>query len=270
MNGFDKKKTAGFTMLELIIVMAIIMTLSAISITVIQMIARDQAMSKTTTRIENLIAKYRDAAMRTHDSYQIIFDRHRNSIRVFWCGPDGVLDRPGDANAGRDDELVEEMFLDWDMQFDKAVIEKQYMLDKDGNVMPAPPDDPDVGRPDYNGKIYDDEEEEEEEEEERVYATGVLILHTDGSIELAKMRPEPGNFEEVPLYKHGDDGTLEDEPLFNVSHSKFLDKVDAEIIISRIGDLRKVFIEINPYTGKVSTQITIMKYEDEDEEVDEE
>ena len=261
MNRIDKKNKAGFTLLELIIVMAIIMTISGISLTVIQMIARDQAMSTTAIKIENLITKYRNKTMSTQDPYQIIFDRHRNSIRVFWCGIDGVLDKQGDANAGRDDILVEELFLDWDMKFDKAVIERQYMRNANDKTAPMPPDDPDAEHSDYNGK---------QDEDDEVYAAGALILHADGSIEFAKVRPAPGNFQNVPLYQGGEGAALEDEPALDVAHSKFGKKIDAEIIISRAGERKRILIEINPNTGKVSTKITVMEKEDEPEEDDDE
>jgi prepilin-type N-terminal cleavage/methylation domain-containing protein len=226
----------GFTLVELLIVISIILALSAISVTTVLMFISEDKLSLEGDKIEVFLRRQRQRVRTTRMERRVILDFVRRSMRVYSPGQDRVFGSPDNIDAGEDDTLEEEFFLDKGLYFQRAVMKLEDYLgpepffeNVEEELMPS-------------ADTYDE------------YVTGALLFKRDGTIELQKITPGTGE--------------VDDESSINldVSTTKWHLNEDADIIIALKAEPKRLLIDVKPGAGRFVSKVTAIGRTEEEEQ----
>jgi len=237
-------KKSGFTLIELIIVIGIITTLSMMSVGVIYVIIAEDELVTEGQNIQDTILRYANKARVERTPYRIIFDFGRGSLRVYTSGIDRKFGSIDDSDAYADDKLEKEFMLPRGMYFERAVI----TLDESGEQPPSP--DPDEELPDPNFRNV----------------TGAILLHPNRYMELQKIIPGEGTIQEDEEEEEDWEEEDDDEINLDISETKWIASIDADIIVSKYGERKKILIDVRPLVGKIYFKVDLLQPPDDETE----
>jgi type II secretory pathway pseudopilin PulG len=223
------KNTRGFTLVELLIVISILIAVTGMSTFALLMFLAEDKLTNTGDRIELYFRQQRQHARTTRIDRRIIFDFVRRSMLVYSAGPNNTF---GSYDAPDPDDVYEEEFtLDTDtinsLWFEKAVIK---LSDYQGGgasapYFPAYKEDPNIPPPGNQAQ----------------YQTGALRFARDGTIAIEKLVPATG--------------ALEESLNLDVPTSSWDTNKDADIIIAMKGEKRRLLIDVRPLSGSVDSKV---------------
>jgi len=248
MTKRDRHNRNGFTLIEIITVLGILLFLSGISYSVIFIIIREDELLTEGQQIADIIRLYASRARTKRIPHRIIFDFGRGSLRIFSAGPDRRFGTEDDLEAYEDDFMEEEHFLPRSMYFERAVMTYEEF---EGPYSKPPTDlDEDLYDPNQN------------------YTTGTLLLHPDRYIEMQLLVPATGKVPENTVEEDEDEEDEDEEEeettgnIFDVPETKWIKSVNADIIIAKYNERKKVLIDIRPLTGRVYIKVNALKTEE--------
>ncbi len=235
-----KTNDGGFTLIELIVVMGIILFLCGISFGVILTIVRDEALISKAQEIKNVVREFSSKARSQKRPYRIIFDFGRGSMRIFSSGLDGKFGSFEDQKAGEDDVLERELLLPRSMYFERAI---------------TPPPNDEEGNPRRQPKKVGDPLPDPNENDE----VGALLLHGERYIEIQRIIPLNNTIVQT--------GTDE---MLDVPTTDWEACTNADIIIGKYGSHKKILIDIMQASAQIKVKIAKLKVEEVEEEEEEE
>ncbi|MFH1549451.1 MAG: type II secretion system protein [Planctomycetota bacterium] len=239
----NRQNRNGFTLIEIITVLGILMFLSGISYSVIFIIIREDELLTEGQQIADIIRLYASKARTKRIPHRIIFDFGRGSMRIFSAGPDRRFGTEDDLEAYEDDFMEEEHFLPRSMYFERAIMTHE--------EFEGP-----YSRPltDLDEDLYDPNQN---------YTTGTLLLHPNRYIEMQLLVPGTGK---VPENTGEEDEDEEEEEttgnIFDVPETKWIKSINADIIVAKYNERKRVLIDIRPLTGRVYVKVNALKVEE--------
>ena len=246
MTKRDRHNRNGFTLIEIITVLGILLFLSGISYSVIFFIIREDELLTEGQQVADIIRLYASRARTRRIPHRIIFDFGRGSMRIFSAGPDRRFGTEDDLEAYEDDFMEEEHFLPRSMYFERAIMKYEEF---DGYNRPPTDLDEDLYDPNQN------------------YTTGALLLHPNRYIEMQLLVPGTGKVPENTGEEEDEDEEEEETTgnIFDVPETKWIKSVNADIIIAKYNERKKVLIDIRPLTGRVYVKVNTLQTEETEE-----
>ncbi len=240
MTRRDRQHRNGFTLIEIVSVLGILMFLAGVSYSVIFVILREDELLTEGQNIADIIRLYANKARTRRIPHRIIFDFGRGSMCIFSAGPDRRFGTEDDLEAYEDDFKEGEHFLPRSMYFERAIITHKEFEGPHNR----PLTDLDVKRREPNQN----------------YATGTLLLHPDRYIEMQRLVPRTGKVAEY-IWERGEEEGEEGDTsnILDVPETKWIKSVNADIIIAKYNERKRVLIDIRPLTGRVYVKVDTLK-----------
>lgn len=241
---------AGFTLVELLIVMGVILAIASMSVFAVTMFLREDRMSFEGKKIEALIREQREKARTTRLDRRLIFDFVRRSILIQAATGQNVFPTYNPNLPGTDDttkcdpNFIKEEFLGSGMWFEKAIILKKnytggdpYFPEENVVTTLAAATGAGAGK-DTNTKVGPMPLVKDHINAD----TTSIRLRRDGTIGIEKYNIAKGVAQESLSY--------------DVPTSAYNSDADADIIIALKGEKKRLLIDIRPLSGTVESQVT--------------
>jgi len=219
----ERTSIHGYTLVELLIVIGIMLTIAGMSVYAVTMFLKEDKLAYEGTKIELLMRRLREEAHTTRIDRRVIFDFVRRSMIVYRAGDDNTFGSLNAPKLGAENPL-EEVFLDQGMWFEKAIMKasdygggKPFFPEDMGGEPPRLVDHPDA-------------------------RTGCLTFKRDGTITIGTIIPSSGVVtQEV-----------------DISTSDWDAGTDADIIIAMRGEARRLLIDVRSLAGAVRSRVGMM------------